>query len=139
MAKVVSFSAKETLGKDFKIIDTLENMHLVNQNMRDMFEAIDKYETKQAKDKQPVTVMDYQDIISKYVIKGVASLLGLTKEDAKKLDTMSYSDVFGFYSNVANKFLSMEVPDPTAIRQGIEDMNKAAEEQSKDPKSNADN
>lgn len=137
MAKVVNFSAgKDLFGRDFKVIDTLNNIKLVNNQMRDMFNDIEKYENKQAEAKKPVTVMDYQDIISKHVIAGSAELLGLSKADGKKLETISYSDVFDFYADAADKFLSMQVPDPTDIKNSIQSMNDAAEQ---DPKSNADN
>lgn len=136
MAKTVTFKAKDVLGKDFTIIDSNKNIKLVSKEMRELLENIDKYETKQAKDKKPVTVMDYQDIISDRVIKGTGKLLSLTKEDTDKLEDMSYSDVFKFYADVADKFLAMKIPDPTDIVEGLQAMNDAAEE--KDPKSSED-
>ena len=136
MAKTVTFKAKDVLGKDFTIIDSNKNIKLVSKEMRELLENIDKYETKQAKDKKPVTVMDYQDIISDRVIKGTGKLLSLTREDTDKLEDMSYSDVFKFYADVADKFLAMKIPDPTDIVEGLQAMNDAAEE--KDPKSSED-
>ena len=136
MAKTVTFKAKDVLGKDFTIIDSNKNIKLVSKEMRELLENIDKYETKQTKDKKPVTVMDYQDIISDRVIKGTGKLLSLTKEDTDKLEDMSYSDVFKFYADVADKFLAMKIPDPTDIVEGLQAMNDAAEE--KDPKSSED-
>ena len=136
MAKTVTFKAKDVLGKDFTIIDSNKNIKLVSKEMRELLENIDKYETKQTKDKKPVTVMDYQDIISARVIKGTGKLLSLTKEDTDKLEDMSYSDVFKFYADVADKFLAMKIPDPTDIVEGLQAMNDAAEE--KDPKSSED-
>lgn len=136
MAKTVTFKAKDVLGKDFTIIDSNKNIKLVSKEMRELLENIDKYETKQAKDKKPVTVMDYQDIISDRVIKGTGKLLSLTKEDTDKLEDMSYSDVFKFYADVADKFLAMKIPDPTDIVEGLQAMNDVAEE--KDPKSSED-
>lgn len=137
MAKTVTFNAKDVLGKDFTIVDTNKNIKLVSKGMRNLLEAIDKYETKQQEANKPVTVMDYIDIISENVITETGKLLGLTKADTAKLEDMSYSDVFEFYSKVVDKFLAMKVPDPTDIQQGIEAMNKAAAEE-QDPKSKED-
>lgn len=141
MAKVVKFDAKDTLGKDFVVIDTLNNVKTVNEDMRELFNKVDAYEKKQAKAEKPVTVMDYQDIVSTCVISGVAHLLSLTKTEEKKLYDMSYSTIFDFYSEVANKFLAMKLPDPTMVQNvlsGANDTDKEPEE-SKDPKSSDEN
>ena len=138
MAKVVKFDAKEVFGKDFVIIDTLNNVKTVNKAMRNLLNKIDDYETKQQKAKKPVTVMDYQDIISTCVIDGVAQLLSLSKADEKKLYDISYSNVFNFYSKAVDKFLGMKVPDPTMVQGELQKANETAKEK-KDPKGSEEN
>ena len=137
MAKTVTFDAKEVLGKEYTVIDSNKNIKIVSKGMRNLLEAIDKYENKQAKEEKPVTVMDYVEIIDENVIAETGKLLGLTKTETAKLEDMSYSDVFKFYSKVVNDFLAMKVPDPTDIQNGIKAMNEVANEE-KDPKSKED-
>ncbi len=137
MAKTVTFDAKEVLGKEYTVIDSNKNIKIVSKGMRNLLEAIDNYETKQAKEEKPVTVMDYVEIIDENVIAETGKLLGLTKTETAKLEDMSYSDVFKFYSKVVNDFLAMKVPNPTDIQNGIKAMNEVANEE-KDPKSKED-
>ena len=137
MAKTVTFDAKEVLGKEYTVIDSNKNIKIVSKGMRNLLEAIDNYENKQAKEEKPVTVIDYVEIIDENVIAETGKLLGLTKTETAKLEDMSYSDVFKFYSKVVNDFLAMKVPDPTDIQNGIKAMNEVANEE-KDPKSKED-
>lgn len=131
MAKTVVFKGKDTFGKDFTIVDTFNNVKLLNKGMRRILDAIDDYEEKQAKAKKNVTLMDYQDIISSLVIEETGKLLGLGKEDTKKLENVSYSEVFKFYSQASNDFLDMQVPDVTDIKKALTAGNATNEE---DPK-----
>ena len=131
MAKTVVFKGKDTFGKDFTIVDTFNNVKLLNKGMRRILDAIDDYEEKQAKAKKNVTLMDYQDIISDLVIEETGKLLGLDKEDTKKLENVSYSEVFKFYSQASNDFLDMQVPDVTDIKKALTAGNATNEE---DPK-----
>ena len=131
MAKTVFFKGKDTFGKDFTIVDTFNNVKLLNKGMRRIIDAIDDYEEKQAKAKKNVTLMDYQDIISSLVIEETGKLLGLGKEDTKKLENVSYSEVFKFYSQASNDFLDMQVPDVTDIKKALTAGNATNEE---DPK-----
>lgn len=131
MAKTVVFKGKDTFGKDFTIVDTFNNVKLLNKGMRRIIDAIDDYEEKQAKAKKNVTLMDYQDIISSLVIEETGKLLGLGKEDTKKLENVSYSEVFKFYSQASNDFLDMQVPDVTDIKKALTAGNATNEE---DPK-----
>lgn len=131
MAKTVVFKGKDTFGKDFTIVDTFNNVKLLNKGMRRILDAIDDYEEKQAKAKKNVTLMDYQDIISGLVIEETGKLLGLGKEDTKKLENVSYSEVFKFYSQASNDFLDMQVPDVSDIKKALTAGNATNEE---DPK-----
>lgn len=132
MAKTVVFKGKEAFGKDFAIVDTFNNVKLLNKGMRRILDAIDAYEEKQAKAKKNVTLMDYQDIISGLVIEETGKLLGLSKEDTKKLENVSYSEVFKFYSKATNDFLDMQVPDVTDIKGALTAGNASDNEE--DPK-----
>lgn len=132
MAKVVKFNAKDSLGKEFTVVDTFNNVKIVNKDMKDMLDKIDAYEQGQMKAKKQVTLMDYEDIISECVMKGVAHLLTLDKSEKEKLQNMSYSDVFEFYSNVANKFLAMQIPDPSNVKDTLSGVNDSQEKE--DPK-----
>ncbi|EDX41655.1 hypothetical protein LMB76_04000 [Limosilactobacillus reuteri] len=131
MSKIVKFDAKAVLGQDFTVMDSFKNVKKVSAGITEILNSIDTYEEKQTKAKKPVTLMDYQDIVATNVIKETGKLLNLNKEDAKKLEDMSYSEVFDFYSEVARKFLDMDIPDPTAIKKGIQEMNEAEKQ---DPK-----
>lgn len=139
MAKTVTFHAKDVLGKDFTVIDSNKNIKLVSKGMRNLLDDIDKYETKHAKENKPVTVMDYIDLTNGRVITETGKLLGLNKADTEKLEDMSYSDVYEFYSNVADKFLDMKVPNAKYFQSGIDAMNNAALGEDKDPKSKEGN
>ena len=135
MSKVVKFNAKAVLGKDFEIMDSFKNVQKANKGIRSLFDAVDAYEKKQQKAHKPVTMMDYQEVISNKVIENTATLLGLGKEEATKLEDMSYSDIFKFYSDVVDKFLDMDVPSVSTIKQVIQG---EAPVETKDPKSKED-
>lgn len=138
MAKTVTFKAKDVLGKDFTVIDSNKNIKIVSKGMRALLDDIDKYETNQTKENKPVTVMDYTDLTNDRVIEETGKLLGLSKEDTKKLEDMSYSDVYNFYSDVVNKFLDMQVPTSKDYQSSIDAMNEAALKATTDPKSKED-
>lgn len=132
MAKQVVFKGKEVLGKDFTIVDTHTNVKKVSNGMRAILEDLDKYEERQAKAKKPVTLMDYQDIISDEVIVQTGKLLGLSEEDTKKLENVSYSELFIFYSKAAEEFADMDIPSVDKIKESLQATNEVANE--KDPK-----
>ncbi|MEK1371104.1 hypothetical protein HCY61_00755 [Limosilactobacillus fermentum] len=112
MAKVVHFDGKQAFGKDFEILDTYTNVQLVNAGLIRLFNKISDYEEKN----DSVTLMGYQDVIAAVVLEETAKLLGLSKTDANKLKDISYSDVFDFYAEAANKFLAMTVPSVGSIK-----------------------
>ena len=63
--------------------------------------------------------------------------LDLTKEDAKKLENMSYNDLFVFYSTAVNSFTGMVAP---SVRQMRENQEKALQAlDNTDPKQNSEN
>ncbi|WP_263987269.1 hypothetical protein [Limosilactobacillus fermentum] len=112
MSKVVHFDGKQAFGKDFEILDTYTNVQLVNAGLIRLFNKISDYEAKN----DSVTLMGYQDVISSVVLEETAKLLGLSKADANKLKDISYSDVFDFYAEAADKFLAMTVPSIDSIK-----------------------
>lgn len=112
MAKVVHFDGKQAFGKDFEILDTYTNVQLVNAGLIRLFNKISDYEA----DNDSVTLMGYQDVIASVVLEETAKLLGLSKTDANKLKDISYSDVFDFYAEAADKFLAMTVPSVGSIK-----------------------
>lgn len=112
MSKVVHFDGKQAFGKDFEILDTYTNVQLVNAGLIRLFNKISDYEAKN----DSVTLMGYQDVISSAVLEETAKLLGLSKTDANKLKDISYSDVFDFYAEAADKFLAMTVPSIDSIK-----------------------
>lgn len=112
MVKVVHFDGKQAFGKDFEILDTYTNVQLVNAGLIRLFNKISDYEAKN----DSVTLMGYQDVISSVVLEETAKLLGLSKTDANKLKDISYSDVFDFYAEAADKFLAMTVPSVGSIK-----------------------
>ena len=77
-----------------------------------LFNKISDYEA----DNDSVTLMGYQDVIASVVLEETAKLLGLSKTDANKLKDISYSDVFDFYAEAADKFLAMTVPSVGSIK-----------------------
>ena len=112
MAKVVHFDGKQAFGKDFEILDTYTNVQLVNAGLIRLFNKINDYEAEN----ESVTLMGYQDVIASVVLEETAKLLGLSKTDANKLKDISYSDVFNFYAEAADKFLAMTVPSVDSIK-----------------------
>lgn len=130
MAKVVTFNAKDVLGQDFSVMDSTENVKKVSKGLKHIFDAIDKVD-KAHPDKDQ-TIMDYNDAIVDAVVADTAELLHLSKEDAKKLQGMSYSDIFDFYKKVADKFLGMKVPSVQMMQETL--ANQAEEPEKTDPK-----
>lgn len=132
MAKVVTFKAKDVLGQDYNVMDSMTNIKKIDKGMTDIFNAIDKVD-KEKKDK--ATLMDYNEVISAEVLKGVANLINLNKDDSSKLENMSYSDIFNFYTEAVDKFVGMEVP---SVRKMTERLAKAEQSEKSDPKQSSE-
>lgn len=138
MSKSVTLKAEAVFGKNFTVVDTGKNVKLINAGLKKMYEAIDKMETNKG---EQTTVMDYQETIQPVVIEETGKLIGLDKADTKKLEDISYSELFGFYSKAVNEFLGMDAPNvreiAAAFREARQQVAEVAEET--DPKSdNAD-
>lgn len=134
MAKVVTFNAKDVLGQDFSVMDSTENVKKVSEGLKNVFAAIEKVDKEHPKNDQ--TVMDYNDAIVDAVVADTAELLHLSKEDSKKLQSMSYSEIFEFYNEVADKFLSMKVPSVQMMQETL--ANQSQEPEKMDPKQKSD-
>lgn len=133
MAKVVTFKAKEVLGQDYSVMDSMTNIKKIDKGMTNIYNAIDKVD-KEKKDK--ATFVDYNEVISEEVLKGVASLINLNKEDSVKLENMSYSDIFSFYSDAVDKFVGMEVPSVRKMAERLK--NTEGQVENTDPKQSSE-
>lgn len=124
MAKVVEINAKSWgLEKDYRLIDTPQNVKQISKDVREMFKKISEMDNEanrrtkaleEGKDvsKLPVYfVTDYQLVVLDAVIKSLSALMHLTKEESKKLEDVSYSDMFNIYQELATKFIQMQIPD----------------------------
>lgn len=130
MAKVIKFDAgKAVFGKEFAIVDTFDNVQLVNKGVRRILEAIDKYDTDQNNSQKPSYLYDYQDIIAPLVIDEAGKLLGLSKEETKKLKGISYSEVFNFYKNAAQDFVSISIPSMELLSGAFKSLATANDEE----------
>lgn len=106
MAKTVTLKSTNFLGKDYTIMDSMINIKKINAGIKAIYKRINEVEEK---NENPLFA-DYNEVITDEVVKQVAKLLGLTKEDAKKLEDMSYGDLFTFYSDAVEKFTGMVTP-----------------------------
>ncbi|MBM6812245.1 hypothetical protein [Limosilactobacillus reuteri] len=106
MAKTVTLKATTVLGKDFTIMDSMGNIKKINEGIKQIYKRIDALDQK----KETVLFAEYNEVITDEVVKQVAKLLGLSKDDAKKLEDMSYNDLFTFYSTAVNEFTGMTTP-----------------------------
>lgn len=132
MAKTATLKSANILGKDMKIMDSMTNIKKINAGMKAIWKRLDALDEKE----EPVTIAEYNDAITDEVVKQVAKLLDLSKEDSKKLENMSYSDLFDFYSKVVNDFTGMTAP---SVRGMQERMDRAVQEATKeDPKQSSE-
>lgn len=106
MAKTVTLKATTVLGKDFTIMDSMGNIKKINEGIKQIYKRIDALDQK----KETVLFAEYNEVITDEVVKQVAKLLDLSKDDAKKLEDMSYNDLFTFYSTAVNEFTGMTTP-----------------------------
>lgn len=120
MSKTVNFKMGETLfGRKTEITDTFDNVQMANKAVRTLLTAVDDYEKKQVKAKKALYLFDYQDIIAPIVLDESAKLLKLDKDETERLKQCSYSEVFNFFHEVADKFLSMQVPSNHDIAESL--------------------
>ncbi|MFQ9706070.1 MAG: hypothetical protein ACLRX6_03145 [Limosilactobacillus pontis] len=133
MAKTATLKAKNFLGKDFTIMDSMANIKKINAGIKELYKRINEVDEKED---NPLFA-DYNTVITEEVVKQTAKLLNLTKEDTKKLESMSYADISDFYSTAVDSFTGMAVPN---VREMQEQQKKAVEALSQqDPKQSSEN
>lgn len=132
MAKTATLKAKGILGKDFTIIDSMESIKKINAGIKELYKRLNEIDEKE---ENPLYA-DYNVVITEEVVKQVGKLLNLTKEDTKKLESMSYDDVSRFYATAVNSFTGMTVPSVRKLREDQEKAVKALDQQ--DPKQNSE-
>jgi len=128
MAKTATLKSANVLGKDMTVMDSMTNIKKINAGMKAIYKRIDSLDEKD----ENTTFADYNEVITDEVVKQVAKLLDLNKEDSKKLENMSYSDLFDFYSKAVNDFTGMNTPSVRAMQERMERAVKAATKE--DPK-----
>ncbi|MEY8441798.1 hypothetical protein AALA17_03950 [Lactobacillaceae bacterium 24-114] len=131
MAKIVTFKAKEVLGQDFAVMDSNRNIQKLNKCMKNIYKVITKLD-----DSKNAILADYSEAIATEVINGTADLLKLSKEDTEKLQDMSYSEIFNFYSKAINDFTGMTVPSVQSMQENLLAATEPAKEE--DPKQSSD-
>ena len=132
MAKTVTLKATTVLGKDFTIMDSMENIKKINEGIKQIYKRIDALDQK----KETVLFAEYNEVITDEVIKQVAKLLDLSKDDAKKLEDMSYNDLFTFYSTAVNEFTGMTTPSVREMQKRQEQAMQALS--AEDPKQDSE-
>ncbi len=132
MAKTVTLKATTVLGKDFTIMDSMGNIKKINEGIKQIYKRIDALDQK----KETVLFAEYNEVITDEVIKQVAKLLDLSKDDAKKLEDMSYNDLFTFYSTAVNEFTGMTTPSVREMQKRQEQAMQALS--AEDPKQDSE-
>ncbi|WP_302500012.1 hypothetical protein [Limosilactobacillus reuteri] len=132
MAKTVTLKATTVLGKDFTIMDSMGNIKKINEGIKQIYKRIDALDQK----KETVLFAEYNEVITDEVVKQVAKLLDLSKDDAKKLEDMSYNDLFTFYSTAVNEFTGMTTPSVREMQKRQEQAMQALS--AEDPKQDSE-
>lgn len=141
MSVTVTFKSEKALGRNYTLLDSFENVKKASKGLEEMFNALDKLEEKHTKEDETTPLYEYGRVINEYTIKNVATLIGLSSKDAKRLEKMSRSDVSDFYSELIDKFCQMTVPSVKAMNdymqalmQANSDTSDTEEKDSTDPK-----
>lgn len=161
MAKKINFNAKDVFGKNFEIIDSFNNVQIVQKGLKAVYTAMDdvddSFNKKQekiikeaAKKKEDVdradlptpAFLDYSEAICPVIMDETAKLLGLNADDRKKLDNLSYSVIQSFYAEACEKFIGIELPTIETMKKNAERMQQIAagqdqlneDEEASDPK-----
>lgn len=104
--KKVEFAA-DVFGSPISIMDTFNNVKLVEKGLINVNKAISELEDKK---KDDLTWVDYSQAITPVVLDSVCELLGkTTKADKEKMMGVSYSYIQEFYSKVCKEFTGIEL------------------------------
>lgn len=128
MTKTVKFNAKDIFGKNFEIMDSFNNVKLVQNGLDKVYKAMDKADEEHTdKDGQINTsLLDYSNAIVPVILNETAVLLGLNKEDKEKLKGLSYSVIQDFYSQACEEFAGIPLPTVQSMQKQIERAQKIA-------------
>lgn len=104
--KKVEFAA-DVFGSTISIMDTFNNVKLVEKGLINVNKAISELEDKK---KDDLTWVDYSQAITPVVLDSACELLGkTTKADKEKMMGVSYSYIQEFYSKVCKEFTGIEL------------------------------
>ena len=149
MTKKVTFNAKDVFGKTQTIMDTWNNVQIVQKGLDRIYKAMDKVDAENVKKRQEivkkareggatddeikqlslpeVSFLDYANVIDPIVVDEVETLLGLTtKADKEKFNNLSYSDIEDFYAKVCKDFANIDLPSISHMQKAAERMQKIA-------------
>lgn len=120
--KTVEFKASDVFGSNISIMDTFNNVKLVEKGLINVNKAIAELEEKK---KDDLTWVDYSEAITPVVLDSVCELLGkTTKADKEKMMGLSYSYIQDFYSKVCEDFTGIEL---TTVQTLQRDLKRAQE------------
>lgn len=115
--KTVEFEGKDVFGSNISIMDTFNNVKLVEKGLINVNKAISDLEDKKGDE---LTWVDYSEVITPVVLNSVCELLGkTTKADKEKMMGVSYSYIQGFYSKVCKDFTGIELTTVQTLQRDI--------------------
>ena len=114
--KKVEFAA-DVFGSTISIMDTFNNVKLVEKGLINVNKAISELEDKK---KDDLTWVDYSQAITPVVLDSVCELLGkTTKADKEKMMGVSYSYIQEFYSEVCKEFTGIELTTVQTLQRDL--------------------
>lgn len=114
--KKVEFAA-DVFGSTISIMDTFNNVKLVEKGLINVNKAISELEDKK---KDDLTWVDYSQAITPVVLDSVCELLGkTTKADKEKMMGVSYSYIQEFYSKVCKEFTGIELTTVQTLQRDL--------------------
>lgn len=113
----VEFKASDVFGSNIPIMDTFNNVKLVEKGLINVNKAIADIEDKK---KDDLTWVDYSEAITPVVLDSVCELLGkTTKSDKEKMMGLSYSYIQDFYSKVCQEFTGIELTTVQTLQRDL--------------------
>ena len=114
--KKVEFAA-DVFGSTISIMDTFNNVKLVEKGLINVNKAISELEDKK---KDDLTWVDYSQAITPVVLDSACELLGkTTKADKEKMMGVSYSYIQEFYSKVCKEFTGIELTTVQTLQRDL--------------------
>lgn len=113
--QTVTFKAKDVFGRDITIMDSFNNVQIVEKGLARIYKAMNEVEKKKGED---LRFLDYSSVITPIVIEETCTLLGKTnKDDKEQMKKLSYSYIQNFYADACIKFTGIELPTVQSIVQ----------------------